>query len=83
MLIGIPETDRISFCIDKMRRKEICVQNVRRQVGCVQEALDMISGGLKVDMMATHRFKFEDTKQAFELVRNYADGVVKAVVEFD
>ena len=83
MLIGIPEIDRISFSIDLLRRKEICIQNVRRQVGCVQDSLDMITGGLNVDMMATHRFKFADTKEAFDLVSNYGDGVVKAMIEFD
>ncbi len=83
MLIGIPEVDRVSFVIDKMRRKEICIQNVRRQVHCVQQTLDMIDSGLDVDMMATHHFKFEQAKEAFDLVADYKDGVVKAIIEFD
>lgn len=84
VLIGIPEIGRISFQIDLMRRKEICVQNIRRQVGCVQDALDMIDDKLfDVDVMATHHFKFEQTKQAFDLVAGYKDGVVKAMIEFD
>ncbi len=84
MLVGIPTVDRVSFSIDKMRRKEICVQNVRRQVHCVQKALDMIDdGSMKVDIIATHFFKFEQTKEAFDLVAEYRDGVVKAMIEFD
>ena len=52
MLIGIPAVEKISFAIDKMRRKEICVQNVRRQVDCVQEALDMIDNKeIDIDFM--------------------------------
>ncbi|MFC1735558.1 alcohol dehydrogenase catalytic domain-containing protein [Candidatus Hydrogenedentota bacterium] len=83
MLIGIPEVDRLSFIMDKMRRKEICVQNVRRQNECVQPAIDLIEGGdIDVDFMVTHRFKFEDTKAAFDLVDGYDDGVVKAMIEF-
>ena len=35
MLIGIPLVDRVSFNVDKLRRKEICVQNVRRQNECM------------------------------------------------
>ena len=70
--------------MDNMRRKEICVQNVRRQCDCVQDALDMIDNkDFDVDVMITHRFKFEDSKAAFDLVDKYADGVVKAMIEFD
>lgn len=84
MLIGIPEADRVNFCIDKLRRKEICIQNVRRQCDCVQDTLDMMDNGdFDVDFMITHRFKFHQTKEAFDLVAAYADGVVKAMIEFD
>ena len=83
MLIGIPTVDRVSFTIDNMRRKEICVQNVRRQVDCVQDALDMIDdGSIDVDFMATHHFPFEKTKEAFDLVAGYKDGVIKAMIDF-
>ncbi len=83
MLIGIPAVDRISFVIDRMRRKEICIQNVRRQVDCVQETLDMIDDKeIDVDFMATHHFTFDKTKDAFDLVANYSDGVIKAIIDF-
>ncbi|MBN1516640.1 alcohol dehydrogenase catalytic domain-containing protein [Candidatus Sumerlaeota bacterium] len=82
MIAGIPETDRVSFSIDHLRRKEICVQNVRRQVDCVQAALDMIDNGVTdVDFMATHHFHFDQIAQAFELVVGYRDGVVKAIID--
>ena len=32
--------------------------------------------------MVTHRFRFDQTKEAFDLVDNYADGVMKAMIEF-
>jgi L-iditol 2-dehydrogenase len=83
MIIGIPETDRWSFSSDEMRRKEITVTNVRRQVHCTAEALDMINEGiLDVSLMPTHRFSFERTKEAFDLVAGYKDGVMKAMIEF-
>jgi L-iditol 2-dehydrogenase len=83
MLIGIPAVDRISFVIDKIRRKEICIQNVRRQVDCVQEALDMIDNkSIDVDFMVTHHFGSAGTKDAFDLVANYKDGVIKAIIDF-
>ena len=83
VLIGIPEVDRVSFSIDKIRRKEICIQNVRRQVGCVQPSLDMIDSGMDVGFMLTHRFSFAQTQDAFDLVADYRDGVMKAMIDFD
>jgi L-iditol 2-dehydrogenase len=83
MLIGIPEVDRISFQMDMMRRKEITLVNVRRQIHCVQEALDLIAER-KIDVsgMATHRYGFAQTKEAFDLVDGYHDGVMKAMINF-
>jgi L-iditol 2-dehydrogenase len=84
MLIGIPTADRVSFSIHDMRRQEICVQNVRRQVECVREALDMIDNGdIDLDFMVTHRFSFSHSKEAFDLVAEYGDGVLKAMIEFE
>jgi L-iditol 2-dehydrogenase len=81
MIIGIPEFDRWSFVADDFRRKEICVQNVRRQCDCAQAALDLISGGaVNVDIMATHHFKLEKIADAFNLVGDYKDGVIKAMI---
>ncbi len=84
MIIGIPEIDRWSFNVDELRHKEICIQNVRRQNDCVQDTLDMIADkSLNVSSMVTHRFGFEDTKAAFELVAAYKDGVMKAMIDFE
>jgi L-iditol 2-dehydrogenase len=84
MIIGIPEFSRWSFDVDTLRRKEITITNVRRQVGCVERALEMMSEGLvDVSLMPTHRFTFEDTHKAFELVAGYKDGVMKAMIDFE
>ncbi len=83
MLIGIPEEQHLCFDMDYMRRKEITLVNVRRQRFCVQEALDlMASGRIDVSKMPTHRYAFKDTKEAFDLVAAYKDGVMKAMIDF-
>ena len=76
MLVGIPRVERVSFIIDKIRRKEITIINVRRQNNCTQTAIDLISSGkVKVDFMVTHRFMLEQTQEAFDMVAGYNDGV--------
>lgn len=82
MLIGIPREERIHFSPDWIRRNEITVVNVRRQNHCTQKAIDLIASG-KVDLnfMITHTFDFKQTQEAFDLVANYQDGVVKALIK--
>jgi L-iditol 2-dehydrogenase len=82
MLVGIPEDGRISFNIDHIRRKEITIVNVRRQNRCAEDAIELVAGGkAKIDTFATHRFKLEQAKDAFDLVADYRDGVIKAMIE--
>jgi len=84
MIIGIPEFDHWTLPVEKSRRKELCIQHVRRQNEAVQPSLDMMAGGdISVDAMVTHRFSFRDTKEAFDLVAGYKDGVMKAMIDFE
>jgi len=82
LTVGIPEIERVSFNPDLMRRKEIRLQNVRRQNGCVQGAIDLISSGrTDVMPMVTHHFDLSESRDAFEMVADYRDGVIKAVIK--
>jgi len=81
LMIGIPEVDRISFNIHTLRRQEIRLQSVRRQNQCMAPAIELVSKGvINVDTLVTHHFSLAETKQAFDLVADYRDGVVKAIV---
>jgi L-iditol 2-dehydrogenase len=84
VVVGIPEFDRWSMSNDTTRRREISLQFIRRQVGCVELALEMMKNGIiSVDNMVTHRFPFHRTKEAFDLVADYGDGVMKAMIDFE
>ncbi len=83
VLVGAPRFERVSFVIDKLRRKEITVVNIRRQNGCTQQTIDLIAAGkVNIDFMITHRFKPEQAQDAFDMVAAYRDGVIKALIEF-
>ncbi|NMC38331.1 MAG: alcohol dehydrogenase catalytic domain-containing protein [Bacteroidales bacterium] len=84
IIVGIPEFEKWKFNTDKTRRKEISIQFIRRQVDCVQPSLDMMaSGKININRMITHRFPFRETKKAFDLVAEYGDGVMKAMIDFE
>jgi L-iditol 2-dehydrogenase len=83
IIVGIPEFKRWTLSVDDTRRREIAIQFIRRQVDCVEAALEMMNNG-KIDVgnMVTHRFPFKNTKEAFDLVAGYHDGVMKAMIDF-
>ena len=83
IVVGIPEFDNWIVNVEKTRRKEISLQFIRRQVDCVEAALSLMeSGTIKIENMITHRFPFSKTKEAFDLVAAYSDGVMKAMIDF-
>jgi len=84
VLVGITETDEVYFPIHELRRKEITILNIRRQVHCTQKAIDLLDRRqVNMDSMVTHHFPLEETQEAFDLVANYKDGVMKAIISLD
>jgi L-iditol 2-dehydrogenase len=83
VVVGIPQINRWSMSVDTTRRSELSVQFIRRQVDCTEPALEMMGSGLiSIENMITHRFPFARTKEAFDLVADYRDGVMKAMIDF-
>ncbi|MFZ1291188.1 MAG: alcohol dehydrogenase catalytic domain-containing protein [Melioribacteraceae bacterium] len=84
VIVGIPEVDEIPFPIHELRRKEITILNIRRQSKTTQKAVDLLSSRkINMDKLVTHHFKMEETNEAFELVSNYRDGVMKAMISIE
>ena len=83
VIVGIPTEDRISFDMNLLRKKEIDIINVRRQNHSVLDAIKIIDQFKPLDdFLVTHSFNFDQTEDAFQMVGDYADNVVKAVVKF-
>jgi threonine dehydrogenase-like Zn-dependent dehydrogenase len=58
--------------------------SVRRQNECVDPVINLIrEGSVKPDFMITHRFSLDQVAKAFELLADYRDGVIKAVVDME
>jgi L-iditol 2-dehydrogenase len=82
LIVGIPETDQTSFSVHDARRKGLTFVNVRRQNECVDPVIDLIrEGRIKPDFMVTHRFSLDRAAKAFELLADYRDGIIKAMVD--
>jgi len=83
IVVGIPEFENWSLNVENTRRRELMVQFIRRQVNCTETAITLMEDK-KADIsnMVTHRFPFHRTKEAFDLVACYGDGVMKAMIDF-
>ncbi len=83
IMIGIPTFDQWKLSADKGRRKEITYTNIRRQNHALEPTLEMMKNNVfDARKMVTHRYNFAQTKEAFDLVDNYADGVMKVMIDF-
>ncbi len=83
MVIGIPEFEHWKIPVDMGRRKEIAIINIRRQNESLPETLQGLTDGrYDVSGMPTHHFPFSETQKAFDMVSEYRDGVMKAMIEF-
>ncbi len=83
IIAGIPEFDNWSLNVENTRRRELMIQFIRRQIDCTETAIEMMhTGRIDVSNMTTHRFPFSGTKEAFDLVASYRDGVMKAMIDF-
>lgn len=84
VLVGIPEFDHWRIQADIMRRHELTLINIRRQNHSLEKTLNgLIHKKYDVSTMPTHYFPLEKTKDAFDLVAGYNDGVMKAMIRFD
>jgi len=82
MIIGIPEVDTITYEPHQMRRKELLIQNVRRSLHTTGTSIKLVEERLiNLKPLITHYYPLEKISEAFELVSEYRDGVIKAIIQ--
>jgi L-iditol 2-dehydrogenase len=80
-LVGIPEEDEIVLNTHRPRRKELAVQYIRRSRHAAAQAISLVATKrIDVQSWVTHRVPLAEAVAAFEMVADYKDGVLKAVI---
>jgi L-iditol 2-dehydrogenase len=84
VIYGIPANDKIEFsAAHVVRRKEMRIINVRRSLNATLLALNLMKNSpLPFSDIITHRFPFSQVNDALNLVAEYQQGVIKAVINF-
>lgn len=83
VLVGIPARDRTEFGHATPRRKGLTVRFARRMKHTYSRAIALYDHPLMANVLTglvSHRYPLADTPAAFDVVMNYRDGVLKAVV---
>ncbi|HNY87332.1 MAG TPA: alcohol dehydrogenase catalytic domain-containing protein [Candidatus Hydrogenedentes bacterium] len=83
VLTGISGAEEDPVPVSVARRRGLGVQWCRRFLNNYPATLALAATGrLDVGSLVTHSFPLERTQEAFQLVADYADGVLKASVDF-
>lgn len=82
MVVGISDNDRMTLCHSTARRKGLSILMVRRMKHTYPRALALVEQQkVQLRPIVTHRFPMARAAEAFRLAADYADGVVKALVD--
>jgi L-iditol 2-dehydrogenase len=80
-LIGIPEADFVNYNPHRMRTKELTIKNVRRSNQTLDDCVKHYTGDNNIEKIISHEFNFEDIQNAFDLVADYGDQVLKCIIK--
>jgi L-iditol 2-dehydrogenase len=79
--IGIPAEDQLIMTHHVIRRKGLTIKIARRMKLTYPRAIALLAQGqVALEPLLTHHVGLADAEQAFRLVEQYADGVIKAAI---
>jgi len=82
ILIGICENDIIMLDSSLYRRKGLTLKGVRRMKNTYPEAIELVkTKKIKVSDLITHSFELKEGINAFKLLENYSDNVIKIEIK--
>ncbi|KAH8801437.1 chaperonin 10-like protein [Xylogone sp. PMI_703] len=75
--------ENVEFPITTACIRDLTIRgSIRYTTGCYPTAIDLVaSGRIDVKSLITNRFKFEETKEAFDLVRQKHENVIKVLIQ--
>ncbi|KAH8803468.1 chaperonin 10-like protein [Xylogone sp. PMI_703] len=75
--------ENVEFPITTVCIRDLTIRgSIRYTTGCYPTAIDLVAGGkIDVNRLITNRFKFEDAKEGFDVVRQKNENVIKVLIQ--
>ena len=81
IMIGIPSDDSYAFKASTVRQKGLTIKLVRRMKHTYPRAIELVKTGLvDVRSLVSHKMSLEELAQGMDLVADYQDNVIKAII---
>jgi L-iditol 2-dehydrogenase len=82
VLVGIPAQEEFSLSASVVRRKGLTIRMVRRMGAVYPRAIRLAaSGRVRLEPLISHRFPLARTTEAFGLLADHREEVIKVVIE--
>ena len=82
VLVGIPDGDEFTLTGSQVRRKGLTIKLSRRMGNIYPRAIEFVqSGRIDVTAIVTHTLPLSQVREAFEMLSEYQDEVIKVVLE--
>jgi len=82
VIVGISDDDELVFNHSTARRKGLTIRLARRMKHTYPRAIELVErGAVTLSDMVSHRFPLEQTPEAFALNAEYADQMVKVIID--
>jgi L-iditol 2-dehydrogenase len=82
VVAGIPSDDTMTMTASTVRRKGLTIKLVRRMKHTYPRAIRLVQKGMvDVKSLVTHLFPLDRIADAFEMVVDYDDGVLRALIQ--
>ena len=79
-IIGIPTSDFLEYNPHKIRTKEMRIFNIRRSNQTLEDCISLFSEDFEPENIVTHRFSLDRIQEAFRLVSEKKDKVIKCMI---
>ncbi|AZI44276.1 alcohol dehydrogenase [Deinococcus psychrotolerans] len=82
VLVGIPDGDEFTLTGSQVRRKGLTIKLSRRMGDIYPRAIEYVqSGRIDVNAIVTHTLPLSQVRDAFEMLADYKDEVIKVVLQ--
>lgn len=81
VIVGMGESEK-TLPLVSVAAREVDIRGIFRYANCYPKAIELVaSGKVNVKPLITHRFKIEETVEAFQTAKTGSGGAIKVMIK--